>query len=191
LIDNWSDEVDRLDSVRKKRKDSSASDAGLPFKSINLLAAHLGDSNPFADEGVSSEPSSLSNTEEDEEGGFFNDIMRYKQDASFNDTKVSSMQNMLHISEVITKEMEQEYRRKSRMKSRQSSANESKVLAARLGVMMTHGHNPKDFSQINPRSHQASLSPPPDPGSSRRRNQYRRCHGGVSLGSPALWGSSS
>jgi hypothetical protein len=174
LIDNWSEEVDRLDSVKKKRKDnSSASDAGLPFKSINLLAAHLGDSNAFADEEVSSEPSSLSNTEDDVEGGFFKDIMRYKQDASFSDAKVSSMQNMLNVSVVMTKEMEQEYKRMSRMKSRQSivvtSANESKALSSRLGTMTPHGHTPMDFSRVNPRFHQTALSPHPGSESSRRR----------------------
>lgn len=153
-IRNWAEEMDRLDSVKKKKKDNSSSEVDMQFKSINLLADRLGDTNAFAMDCFSSPPSSCSNTGRDiqSEIEFFRDIMKCKDDLSFTNSKVRHRQNLLNISEIITKEMEQETRRKSRIKSRKSglanSSNESKLNYSK----QTPSQTPKPGNEITPSS---------------------------------------
>jgi hypothetical protein len=123
---SWEEEVERLDAVRKKKKDNSTSEVDMQFKSINLLAEHLGESNVFAQEEISSPGSSFTSSEDDQESEFFKDIMKIKGAVEHQDSK---RQNLHPIAGVVTKEMELESKRVVRNKSRQSvmSANESKL----------------------------------------------------------------
>jgi hypothetical protein len=124
------EELDRLESVKKKKKDLCTSDMDMQIKSINFLADRLGDSNAFAIEGSSSASSCTESNLLTDEREFFKDIMKVKEGISFSNSLVRARQNLYNISGVVTKEMEQESRRKSRFKSQatiDSKANSSKT----------------------------------------------------------------
>jgi hypothetical protein len=127
---NMAEELDRLESVKKKKKDLNTSEMDMQFKSINFLADRLGDSNPFALEGSSPASSCSDSDLMPDETEFFKDIMKVKADISFSNSLVRARQNLYSITDVVTKEMEQESKRKSRFKSQatiDSKANSSKA----------------------------------------------------------------
>lgn len=166
--------MDRLESVKKKKKDNSTSDVDMQFKSINLLADRLGEDNAFANEEFSSEPSSFSGPDQAlSDNEFFKDIMKYKDDMHFNDSKVRPIQNLYNISNILSKEMEFESRHKSRAKSRMSvavnSVSDSKMnLSKQSSLLAFHAPTtPIQSSNLKPKSN--FPSPIPKTGSGMHR----------------------
>lgn len=136
----------------------------MQYKAINLIADRLGESNAFAMEECSSLPSSLSGSEDLSEPEFFKDIKKYKDDLSFSDSRVTCKQNLLNVSEVITKEMELDKRKaksRTRISIAVSPANDSKASHSRASSV-TPGQSPfpGKSTELKPRFAMAVTSKP-------------------------------
>jgi hypothetical protein len=130
-IDNWEQELLRLEAIKRKKDTIGPDTAEMQVKTVNMLAERLGGLNVFAQEDISSVGSSVSDSGNEDDMGFFKDIMHIKGEVSFHSTKVKPTQNLHNVPEIVTKEMAHETKLMNRAKainsSNLNSANGSKL----------------------------------------------------------------
>lgn len=148
-IDNWEQELLRLETIKRKKEATGPDVAEMQVKTVNMLAERLGDSNVFAQEDISSIGSSVSDSDHEDDLGFFKDIMHIKGEVSFHSTKVKPTQNLHYVPEIVTKEMAHETKLMNRAKAINSS-NINSVNGSKLGSPYRTDHDILSDFRLNP-----------------------------------------